>query len=111
MCYKIRYEGFEKADWPDVTWAMHQERWFMACRLEEPDLWRVAYGEVRGLTNEQLKERRVERLKKILPGNPSDGDYELLNWSPYVMHQRCAERMSMGRVLLAGDAAHLCNPM
>ena len=26
------------------------------------------------------------------------------------MHQRCAPRLRVGRVLLAADAAHLCNP-
>ncbi|XXH01321.1 hypothetical protein Hte_007679 [Hypoxylon texense] len=30
--------------------------------------------------------------------------------SPYKIHQRCAPALRKGRVLLAGDAAHLCNP-
>jgi 3-(3-hydroxy-phenyl)propionate hydroxylase len=35
---------------------------------------------------------------------------EVVQWSPYRMHQRAAERMREGRVLLAGDAAHATNP-
>ena len=34
----------------------------------------------------------------------------MINWSPYKMHQRCATKFRVGRVLLAADAAHLCNP-
>ena len=30
--------------------------------------------------------------------------------SPYKMHQRCADTFRRGRVLLAGDAAHVTNP-
>jgi 2-polyprenyl-6-methoxyphenol hydroxylase-like FAD-dependent oxidoreductase len=31
--------------------------------------------------------------------------------SPYRVHDRCTERFRVGRVLLAGDAAHLINPI
>ncbi|KAK3347418.1 hypothetical protein B0H65DRAFT_460412 [Neurospora tetraspora] len=31
-------------------------------------------------------------------------------FSPYKVHQRCVERMRVGRLLLVADAAHLCNP-
>src|SRR5271156_2083031 len=46
----------------------------------------------------------------MLPGHPKPGDYKLDNISPYKIHQRCAERFRVGRFLLIGDAAHLCNP-
>ncbi|MBO0749781.1 MAG: FAD-dependent monooxygenase, partial [Porphyrobacter sp.] len=35
---------------------------------------------------------------------------ELSAAAPYKMHQRCAERFHVGRVVLAGDAAHVTNP-
>ena len=42
---------------------------------------------------------------------PPDADMpDVVQWSPYRMHQRAAERMRDGRVLLAGDAAHATNP-
>jgi 2-polyprenyl-6-methoxyphenol hydroxylase-like FAD-dependent oxidoreductase len=46
----------------------------------------------------------------MLPGHPKPGDYKLDNISPYKIHQRCAEKFHVGRVLLVADAAHLCNP-
>lgn len=35
----------------------------------------------------------------------------MINFSPYKIHQRLAEHLRVGRVLLAADAAHLCNPL
>jgi 2-polyprenyl-6-methoxyphenol hydroxylase-like FAD-dependent oxidoreductase len=46
----------------------------------------------------------------MLPGRPKPGEYRMTNVSPYKVHQRCAEKFRVGRVLLAADAAHLCNP-
>lgn len=47
----------------------------------------------------------------MLPGRPEPHQYEIANVTPYRVHQRCAPRMRVGRFLLAGDAAHLNNPM
>ena len=47
-----------------------------------------------------------ERIRKIV----GDGDYTLVWSSVYRFHERCAERMRTGRILLAGDAAHLYAP-
>lgn len=58
-----------------------------------------------------MRDRLPQKLETILPGHPKPEDYELVRFSPFTMNQRCAERMRVGRVLLAGDAAHLCNPM
>jgi 3-(3-hydroxy-phenyl)propionate hydroxylase/6-hydroxy-3-succinoylpyridine 3-monooxygenase len=41
---------------------------------------------------------------------PHDGDYAVERAAPYRMHQRSAPRYRAGRVLLAGDAAHVTNP-
>ncbi|KEF54371.1 uncharacterized protein A1O9_09537 [Exophiala aquamarina CBS 119918] len=107
----IRYDGFEKHGWSDVQWIIHPEHWALACRLDKKGLWRVAYGEPAGLNVAQLRQGLAAKFETILPGNPKPGEYELLRWSPFVMHQRCVEKMRVGRMLLAGDAAHLCNPM
>lgn len=71
----------------------------------------MSYGENPGLSREELQENMAEKLRQILPGNPSPDEYQILAFNPYVMHQRCAERMRVGRILLAADAAHLNNPM
>jgi 2-polyprenyl-6-methoxyphenol hydroxylase-like FAD-dependent oxidoreductase len=50
------------------------------------------------------------RLEELLPGHPKPEDYTILNISPYRLHQRSAEKYRVGRICLAADAAHLCNP-
>lgn len=83
----------------------------MACKIDDTGLWRFGYGERVGLEETDLKAGLAAKLEVLLPGGPKEGEYEVLRWSPFVMHQRCVEKMHVGRVLLAGDAAHLCNPM
>lgn len=50
------------------------------------------------------------RYATLLPGNPKPEDFTLVDFSFYSQHQRCAEKFRVGRILLAADAAHLCNP-
>lgn len=83
----------------------------MAARISNDGLWRVTYGEVAGLTSEQLRERQPDKFKQMLPGHPEPNDYQMVNFSPYKIHQRLAKSMRVGRFLLAADAAHLCNPL
>lgn len=78
----------------------------MAAKITKDGLWRVTYGELPGLTYEELKERQPMKFKTMLPGHPDPEDYEMVNFSPYRVHQRIARKMRMGRVLLAADAAH-----
>ncbi len=87
----------------------------MAARIvPHPDpkqnVWRISYGELPGLSNEQLMERQPMKFEQMLPGHPKPGQYKVLNKSPYRVHQRCVDSMRVNRVLLAADAAHLCNP-
>jgi 3-(3-hydroxy-phenyl)propionate hydroxylase/6-hydroxy-3-succinoylpyridine 3-monooxygenase len=70
-------------------------------------LWRCTYMEDAALPERTYLERMPEAYRNLLPGS---GGYELVQASPYKMHQRCAETFRKGRVLLAGDAAHVTNP-
>lgn len=47
-----------------------------------------------------------ERIRKIIGERP----YEIVWKSVYRFHARCVDRMRVGRVLLAGDCAHLVAP-
>jgi len=96
----------------DSNFIIDPEHWVMFAKIQhEPELWRVSYGEKTGMTDEQLKERIEEKFEAFLPGpKPSKGHYEVKAFSPYKIHQRCVESMNVGRVCLAGDAAHLVNP-
>ena len=62
------------------------------------------------VSNEQLKERQPMKFEQMLPGHPKPDQYKVVNFSPYRVHQRLAPRMRVGRIMLAADAAHLCNP-
>lgn len=82
----------------------------MVARITKDNLYRITYGETPGLSVEEYRARQPMKFETILPGHPKPEEYRMINWSPYKMHQRCAPKFRVGRVLLAADAAHLCNP-
>ena len=55
----------------------------------------------------ELASGALERRIRAIVG---EAEYELLWQSVYRFHTRCVNRMRVGRVLLAGDAAHLYAP-
>lgn len=73
-------------------------------------LLRITYQDDGSLSREEMRERLPGKFKVIVPGSPDEDEYEVVNFSPYRIHQRCAERLRLGRFVLAADAAHLCNP-
>jgi 3-(3-hydroxy-phenyl)propionate hydroxylase len=75
--------------------------------FDAPDGWRVVLAENRGLPVEGAQERLVERLARVLP---VAGPLPVGPVGGSRIHERAVERMRVGRVLLAGDAAHLTNP-
>ncbi|KAK8113488.1 FAD binding domain-containing protein [Apiospora sp. TS-2023a] len=94
----------------NTNFILHPEHFAMVAKITRDGLYRVTYGEAGGLTLDQIKERQPMKFKTILPGHPEPSDYKLVSLAPYKMHQRCAPSFRVGRVLLAADAAHLCNP-
>jgi 3-(3-hydroxy-phenyl)propionate hydroxylase len=75
-----------------------------------PGLWRLAFPCDPGLPDDALLDPRSvqARMQGFLP-NPAS--YEIRYQSIYRVHQRVASEWRHGRVLLAGDAAHLNNPL
>ncbi len=76
------------------------------CQIDKTGLWRVAFAEDATLPVETLSERLPERMARLIPG-----PYDLVEMSPFRVHQRVVDRMRVGRVLLAGDAAHANSPI
>ncbi len=107
------YYPFEKWDYLDANFFIHPEHWHMVARISTDGMWRVSYGEIPGLSDEELIARQPMKFQKMFPGHPTadSGEYRLTNISPYKVHQRLAERMRVGRILLAADAAHCKCPM
>ena len=64
-----------------------------------------------GLTDEEYLARRPWHFKKMLPGHPDPSEYRVEQLNMYNIHNRCVESFKVGRILLAADAAHICNPM
>ncbi|KAF2466732.1 FAD/NAD(P)-binding domain-containing protein [Lindgomyces ingoldianus] len=104
------YYDFDKFGYEDSQFHIHPEHWYMAARITRDGMWRVSYGELVGLSPEELIARQPTKYEVMLPGHPKPHEYRITNIGPYKIHQRCAEKMRVGRFLLAADAAHLCNP-
>lgn len=71
-------------------------------------LWRHTFAESLDLPEEGIEQRMAEYFRAVLP--KEDFEHEIVRWRHYRMHQRSAETYRVGRVLLAGDAAHVTNP-
>jgi 3-(3-hydroxy-phenyl)propionate hydroxylase len=76
----------------------------------EPGIWRGIFPTRVGETDEAaLSHEGVQRrLQKFLP---KSGDYPIAYHALYNVHQRVAATFNQGRILLAGDAAHVNNPI
>lgn len=75
-----------------------------------PGLWRTVYPTNPDLTEAELmSDAAVQaRMQKFFP---SSQPYEIVHRNLYVIHQRVAATFRKGRVLLAGDSAHINNPI
>jgi len=75
-----------------------------------PGLWRTVYPANPDQCEEQLmSDAAVQaRMQKFFPASQP---YEIVHRNLYVTHQRVAETFRKGRVLLAGDSAHVNNPI
>jgi 2-polyprenyl-6-methoxyphenol hydroxylase-like FAD-dependent oxidoreductase len=88
------------------------DHWGLIARRGHGGLWRVTYGDsAPGLTNEEYLARRDWHFKAMLPGHPEPHEYRIEQTNLYNIHNRCVEKFKVGRILLAADAAHVCNPM
>ena len=72
-------------------------------------MWRVGYSPPKHLDDEAVlaDDSLQEHLNRIVPGA---GPFEVFMARVYRIHRRLADTMRIGRILLAGDAAHLNSP-
>jgi len=76
--------------------------------LDRRGLWRLTYQEDASHPADTFMERLPERYAHFIPPGSK---YEIQAARPYSIHQRCAKKLRVGRVCLAGDAAHVTNPI
>jgi 2-polyprenyl-6-methoxyphenol hydroxylase-like FAD-dependent oxidoreductase len=101
------YYDFEGHGYARATFVIDDRYGAVIAVLNNEGLWRCTYMEDATLPEETFLERLPQMYQAILPG---EGSYQLERASPYRMHQRSAPHYRIGRVLLAGDAAHVTNP-
>lgn len=75
-----------------------------------PGLWRTVFPTDPALSEAELMndEAVQARLQKFFP---SEQPYDVVHRNLYTTHQRVAATFRSGRVVLAGDAAHVNNPI
>jgi 3-(3-hydroxy-phenyl)propionate hydroxylase/6-hydroxy-3-succinoylpyridine 3-monooxygenase len=101
------YYDFERHGYARSTMLIDAEFGAIIVLLNQEGLWRCTYMEDGALPEETFLDRLPRVYAAILPGAE---DYQVDRASPYRMHQRSAPVYRVGRVVLAGDAAHVTNP-
>ena len=92
----------------DVAYFADPEEWFFLLRV--PGVWRAMFpvreedADAEALSDDSIQ-RRLQRVHAL----PSP--YEVRHRTLYSVHQRVAQSYRKGRCFLAGDAAHLNNPL
>jgi 3-(3-hydroxy-phenyl)propionate hydroxylase len=91
-----------------VNYCSDPQEWCVLLRV--PTLWRVLFptkaqeSDEEVMTDEAVQARLQSLLPQPLP-------YNTLHRTLYKVHQRVAKTFIQGRIFLAGDAAHINNPL
>jgi len=89
-----------------VTWCAM----FKVPAAGPPGLWRIVFPTDPAAPERELLDFAAARarLRALIP---QPGAFEVVHTNLYPVHQRVAATFRKGRVLLAGDAAHVNNPL
>jgi 3-(3-hydroxy-phenyl)propionate hydroxylase len=95
-------------DLTNIAYISDPDEWFVLLRTTS--VWRLLLPTDASEPEEvMLSDARIQRrMQEVLP---KAGDYEIRHRTAYRVHERVAERYVTGRMLLAGDAAHVNNPL
>jgi 3-(3-hydroxy-phenyl)propionate hydroxylase len=96
------------AELVSVSYMADPVRWHFM--LEIPGLWRVMFPLVEMISDTAAQDRNFAQtlMAGLVPGI---ANYEIAHTTLYKVHQRVAKNFRVGRCFLAGDAAHLNNPL
>jgi len=91
-----------------VNYVSDPDEWFVM--LKAPSAWRILVPVDEKLDDDLIRSDDYVRniLKRALN---SDDRIETIHRTIYRVHQRVVDTMRSGRVILAGDSAHLNNPL
>lgn len=91
-----------------VNYVTDPDEWLVLLRVV--GAWRVLFptkpdeDSAAALSDEAVQ----RRLRSVVP---SDTPYDVIHKTHYHVHQRVADKYRTGRILLAGDSAHINNPL
>jgi len=110
LCIEVAYD-FRKHGYTERNYISDPDEWSNLFHWKgPPDRWRVHFPTGAQEDEETLtcEEALQARLQSFLPtGKP----FEIVGSNLYVVHQRVAKKFRAGRVILAGDAAHVNSPI
>jgi 3-(3-hydroxy-phenyl)propionate hydroxylase len=99
-------EVFEGLAW--VNYVADPDEWCVMLRTDK--VWRILWPTEPGIPDAHwLSEAHLQQRLHAL--HPKDGPYVIGHRTLYNVHQRVAETYVRGRAVLAGDAAHINNPL
>ena len=109
LCASTAYpfdEHFENL--APIAYVAGADYWFVFVRV--PGLWRLLMPSLPGESAEMLvtDESVQRRMQRVCP---REGDYDTYHRTAYAVHQRVADTYRKGRIFLAGDSAHINNPL
>jgi 3-(3-hydroxy-phenyl)propionate hydroxylase len=99
-----------KTRFPDlvsVNYVAAPQDWYFLLKI--PNMWRVMFPVDAGVSDETavLPEFGQTQLARIIEGER----FEIAHSTLYRVHQRVAKTFRSGRAFIAGDAAHINNPL
>jgi len=106
---------FEPLGYADNAYISDPQQWLAFFRMPDagpPGLWRMTMPVTDELSDEEvLAPAFAHRAINRIIGAADGSTYPIVHQSVYRVHQRVAQRFRVGRVLLAGDSAHVNNPL
>jgi 3-(3-hydroxy-phenyl)propionate hydroxylase len=105
---------FAQLGYTENAYISDPEQWVAVFKMPDegpPGLWRMTLPVSQDVTDEEaLAGPYAQKTMRRLTREPT-GQYPLVHQSIYSVHQRVAVALRKHRVLLAGDAAHVNNPL
>jgi 3-(3-hydroxy-phenyl)propionate hydroxylase len=112
LVLSTRYD-FEQVGYALTNYIADPDEWcalFKVPGSDEQGMWRVVFPvDSHASMDEIFDEAAVQR--RIKGFHNSGHDYDIVHRNLYEVHQRVASCYRDGRILIAGDAAHINNPL
>jgi len=112
LILSTRYD-FAQHGYAFTNYIADPEEWCALFKVPGNDgggMWRVVFPTDPAATQEELFDEASVQAR-IQGFHPRDGGYDVVHRNLYSVHQRVASNYRVGRLIVAGDAAHINNPL